>query len=163
MKNQTTKTSSKNLFRELCLLIDQSKLQVLSAVNHTLTILIWQIGEKINSHILRHQRAEYGRQIIITISQQLVDAYGKNFEEKNLRRMMQFALEFSEYEIVVTLSRQLSWSHFLALIPIKNTEAKYFYAEMSAKEGWGVRQLREQIENKTYERKNDCGFSIESL
>jgi predicted nuclease of restriction endonuclease-like (RecB) superfamily len=58
----------------------------------------------------------------------LENKYGRNFEEKNLRRMMQFVDQFTDKEIVVTVSRQLSWSHFLAIIPIKNPEAKLFYA-----------------------------------
>lgn len=153
-------TDTKLLFQELSLLIDQSKQQVVSAVNNTLTMLFWHIGEKINTHVLRHKRAEYGRQIVVTLSRQLVEEYGNSFEEKNLRRMMQFAEQFTDIEIVVTLSRQLSWSHFLTLIPIKKQEAKIFYAEMSAKERWGVRELREQIENKIFERKSMANIQL---
>ena len=87
----------------------------------------------------------------MTKSKTKINAY-RNFEEKNLRRMLQFAEQFNDLEIVVTLSRQLSWSHFLALIPIKKQEAKLFYAQKSASEGWGVRELRKQIEKKAYER-----------
>lgn len=162
-ENKQTKqiaADTKLLFQELSLLIDQSKQRVVSAVNNTLTMLFWHIGEKINTHVLRHKRAEYGKQIVVTLSRQLVDTYGKNFEEKNLRRMMQFAEQFTDIKIVVTLSRQLSWSHFLVLIPIKNREAKKFYAEMSAKERWGVRELREQIENKIFERKSMANIQL---
>ena len=162
MNKQTKQITAdtKLLFQELSLLIDQSKQQVVSAVNNALTMLFWQIGEKINTHVLRHKRAEYGKQIVATLSRQLVDTYGKNFEEKNLRRMVQFAEQFTDIEIVVTLSRQLSWSHFLILIPIKKQEAKFFYAEMSAKERWGVRELREQIENKIFERKSVANIQL---
>jgi DNA-binding SARP family transcriptional activator len=45
--------------------------------------------------------------------------YGNNYEEKNLRRMMQFAQVFDDESIVVSLIRQLSWTHFIALIPLK--------------------------------------------
>jgi predicted nuclease of restriction endonuclease-like (RecB) superfamily len=152
--------ATKLLFQELSLLIDQGKQQVISAVNNTLTVLFWHIGEKINTHILRHKRAEYGEQIVVTLSRQLVAEYGNSFEEKNLRRMMQFAEQFTDIEIVVTLSRQLSWSHFLVLIPIKKREAKIFYAEISAKERWGVRELREQIKNKIFERKSMANIQL---
>jgi hypothetical protein len=54
--------------------------------------------------------------------------YGRNFAEKNLRRMMQFSIEFSDFEIVVPLARQLTWSHFLLLIPLKSIESKMYYA-----------------------------------
>lgn len=151
---------TKLLFRELSLLIDQSKQHVVFAVNNTLTMLFWQIGEKINSHVLRHKRAEYGKQIVATLSRELVEKYGNSFEEKNLRRMMQFSEQFTDVEIVVTLSRQLSWSHFLVLLPIKNQEAKTFYAETSAKERWGVRELREQIEKKIFERKSIANIQL---
>jgi predicted nuclease of restriction endonuclease-like (RecB) superfamily len=155
MSKQTKQiiTDTNLLFQELSFIIDQSKQQVVSAVNNALTVLFWHIGKKINTHALRHKRAEYGKRIVAALSRQLVAEYGNNFEEKNLRRMMQFAEHFPDIEIVVTLSRQLSWSHFLVLIPLKNQEAKIFYAEMSAKERWGVRELRKQIENKIFERK----------
>jgi predicted nuclease of restriction endonuclease-like (RecB) superfamily len=142
------------LFNELSSLIEQSKLSVVSYVNSTLTVLFWQIGHRVNSHILRHKRAAYGEQIVVTLSRQLVKAHGSNFEEKNLRRMMQFATIFPDGEIVVTLSRQLSWSHFLALIPLKSTDARVFYAQTAARENWGVRELRKSIDNKVFERKS---------
>jgi len=66
--------------------------------------------------------------------------------------MMQFADQFRDREIVVTLSRQLSWSHFLAIIPIKNPEAKLFYANQVSDQLMSVRDLRKQIAAKTFER-----------
>ena len=65
---------------------------------------------------LQNQCADYGKQIVSTLSTQLKSNYGRNFEERNLRRMLQFAKQFSEYEIGGTLSRQLTWSHFLNVI-----------------------------------------------
>jgi hypothetical protein len=58
------------------------------------------------------------------------------FGEKNLRRMVQFAEVFQEREIVVSLMRQLSWTHFIALIPLKNDLKRDFYAEMCRMERW---------------------------
>ena len=148
------------LFQELSKLIEKSKQQLVSVVNNTVSLLFWHIGDKINAHILQHKRAEYGKQIVVTLSRQLTVAYGNSFEEKNLRRMMQFAEQFPDVKIVVTLSRQLSWSHFLVLIPIKNRDAKFFYAQICAKEMWGVRELRKQIENKVYERKSLANLQL---
>jgi len=142
------------LFNELSSLIEQSKRSVVSYVNNTLTMLFWQVGNRINSHILRHKRASYGEQIIVTLSRQLAQAHGSNFEQKNLRRMMQFATLFPDEEIVVTLSRQLSWSHFVALIPLRSADSRLFYAQAAVHENWGVRELRKNIENKAFERKS---------
>jgi predicted nuclease of restriction endonuclease-like (RecB) superfamily len=66
--------------------------------------------------------------------------------------MVQFAEAFPEEEIVVTLSRQLSWSHFSALLPLSQPFQREFYAEMCRIEGWSVRTLRERIDSMLYER-----------
>ncbi len=67
--------------------------------------------------------------------------------------MMQFADIFPGYQIVAPLARQLSWSHFTILIPIKQHEARMFYAQQSVESGWSKRELRKQIERKAFERK----------
>src|SRR5260370_35294239 len=96
--------------------------------------------------------AAYGEQIVVTPSRQLVVDYGRGYSEKNLRRMVQFAEAFPQEEIVVTLSRQLSWSHFSALLPLSQPFQREFYAEMCRIEGWSVRTLRERIDSMLYER-----------
>ena len=65
---------------------------------------------------------------------------------------MQFAEEFHEIEIVVPLVRQLTWSHLIAIIPLKKEEARLFYAQKAAESLWSKRELRKQIERKAYER-----------
>jgi hypothetical protein len=65
-------------------------------------------------------RMEYGQQIVVSLSRQLEIEYGKGYSEKNLRRAMQFQQVFPDFEIVASLMRQLSWTHFIALIPISN-------------------------------------------
>jgi len=103
------------LLNEISNLIEQSRSLVVSHVNSAMTLLFWQVGRRINEFVLVNKRAEYGKQIVVTLSRQLVKRYGKNFEERNLRRMLQFAEQFSDFSIVSTLSPQLSWSHFVTL------------------------------------------------
>lgn len=107
------------LLEELVLLVETAKSNVVSYANSSLTILFWQIGNRVNTNLLNNTRAEYGKEIVVTMSRELVLRYGKSYEEKNLRRMIQFAEKYSDFENVVTLSRHLSWSHFLTLIPVK--------------------------------------------
>ena len=151
-KNNSIVISEKSLLKELSQLIEQSQQQFVSQANSNLTILFWHIGNSINKNILQNKRADYGKQILVTLSRELTNKYGRNFEEKNLRRMLQFAEQFTNNSIVVTLSRQLSWSHFLALIPLKTIEAKLFYAQVASTQTLGVRDLRKQIETKAFER-----------
>ncbi len=110
------------------------------------------ISNRIRQDILKEKRADYGRKIVVTLSRQLTEDYGNNFNEKNLRRMIQFAEIFSDMEIVVTLSRQLSWSHFVAILPLKDGLQRNFYAEMGRIERWSVRTLRKKIDGMLYER-----------
>ena len=159
-KNNNLVNSEKALFEELSILIEQSQQQLIIHANSNLTMLFWHIGSRINKCILQNKRAGYGKQIVITLSQELTNKFGKNFEEKNLRRMLQFAEQFTESSIVVTLSRQLSWSHFLILLPLKSIEAKLFYAQIVLAQSLGVRDLRKQIESKAFERTSIANLQV---
>jgi len=140
------------LLIEIRTLIEEARRQTAVAVNIGLTLLYWRIGRRIHREVLGSERAAYGGQIVVTLSRQLVVEYGRGYSEKNLRRMVQFAEAFPEEEIVVTLSRQLSWSHFSALLPLSQPFQREFYAEMCRIEGWSVRTLRERIDSMLYER-----------
>jgi len=94
------------LLTELSQLIEQSRQQVVSQANSTLTMLFWHIGNRINKEILQNKRADYGKQIVATLSTQLKNRYGRNFDLGNLRRMIQFAGQFPDIQIVVPLARQ---------------------------------------------------------
>lgn len=118
------------------------------------------VGKKILTHNLNHKRAEYGKQIVVTASQELVARYGRNYEEKNLWRMIQFAYKYNDFEKVVTLSRHLSWSHFLVLIPLNSTEKRDFYENLAFKKLIGVRELRNQISKKTFERTETADIQL---
>jgi len=140
------------LLDDLRVMIDQTRANLATTVNMTLTMLNWKVGKRIHEEVLLGQRAEYGKQIIVSLARQLTVDYGKSFTEKNLRRMVQFAEVFPNEEIVVSLIRQLSWTHFVALIPIKEDIKRDFYAEMCRMERWSVRTLRNKINSMLYER-----------
>lgn len=93
-----------DLLNELSQLVEQSQQQVIVQNNATLTLLFWQIGFRINETILLNKRAEYGKQIVPTLSAQLETKYGRSFTEKNLRRMLRFAEKFSDKQMVIALS-----------------------------------------------------------
>jgi predicted nuclease of restriction endonuclease-like (RecB) superfamily len=140
------------LFEDIKLLIEETKLHVSKTILTSVTAMYWNIGNRINTDILANKRAEYGKQIVATLSRQLTIEYGNNYEVKNLRRMMQFAQVFNDTEIVATMWRQLSWSHFKVLIPLKNELARDFYAQMCCIEDWNVRTLQAKINSMLFER-----------
>ncbi len=67
------------LFSDISRLIDESRRQIAASINTELTILYWKIGNRINSEILENTRAEYGRQIVVTVSRQLQNEFGSAF------------------------------------------------------------------------------------
>ena len=87
-----------------------------------------------------------------TVSAKLMVEHGSSFSEKNLRRMIQFSEVFPDEQILVSLIRHLSWTHFIALIPLKDQLQRDFYAEMCRMERWSVRTLRKKIGSMLFER-----------
>lgn len=140
------------LIVDLTRMIDDARSAVAVVVNASLTFLYWQVGLRINTEILKGDRAEYGKQILATVSQQLVEHYGKGFSYSALTRMVKFSEVFPEKEIVATLSQTLSWSHFRELLSLNKSLQREFYAEMCRIECWNVRTLRNKINGMLYER-----------
>lgn len=137
---------------EIRQMIEAAREQVAQVVNAGLTGLYWQIGTRIRQDVLKNSRAEYGAEIVATLGRQLEAEFGRGFGEKNLRRMVQFAESFPDAEIVATLRRQLGWSHFKEIIPLKDDLKRDFYAEMCRAERWSTRLLRQKIDGMLYER-----------
>ena len=140
------------LLADLRELIQQAREGVARAVNSELTTLYWHVGQRIRQDILKEKRAEYGGQIVAILGRQLESEFGRGFGEKILRRMIQFAEAFPDREIVVSLKRQLTWTHFVALIPLDSPMQRDFYAEMCRLERWSARTLRQKIGGMLYER-----------
>lgn len=140
------------LLGDIRALIEAARQRAASAVNSELTMLYWRIGQRIHTQVLEGRRADYGEEVVLTLAAQLVKEYGSSFAVKNLRRMVQFAVTFPDEQIVVSLIRQLSWTHFIALIPLKDPLQRDYYAQMAGAERWSVRTLRERINSMLYER-----------
>ena len=134
------------------MLIATAKERVAVSVNAELTMLYWKVGNRINKEVLGEKRAEYGQRVVAELAVQLMAEHGEIWNEKHLRRVMQFASAFPNEEIVVSLVRQLSWTHFIALIPITDALKREFYIEMCKAEHWSVRALRGRIASMMYER-----------
>ena len=149
------------LLTDLRQIIQSGKSQAVAAVNSALTLTYWHVGKRINEEVLQGERAAYGEQVIASVAQGLVEQFGQGFEAKNLRRMMKFAEIFQDPAIVAPLVRQLSWSHFLILLPLKTQEARLFYARQSIEHLWSKRELIRQIERKAFERAEIADSKLE--
>ncbi len=140
------------LINKISTLIKDSKQKVATSINTEISLLYWNIGNHINKEILNNQRAEYGKQIIASLSEYLTLNFGKGWSEKQLRQCMQFATTFESSEIVYTLCRQLSWSHIRLVMYMDNDIKRSFYIQMCIHEKWSVRTFGERIKSLLYER-----------
>ena len=141
-----------SLLRDVRNLIAGARERTAAAVNAALVLLYWSIGDRIRRDILKEKRAEYGKEILGALSRQLAADYGKGYTYDNLTRMVKLAEVFPDRQIVGALSQQLSWTHFVLIMPLKEQLKRDFYAEMCRVERWSVRTLRAKIDGILFER-----------
>ena len=152
MPKQEFSTPANPLFSEIKTLIEQGRQQVAVAVNSAMSMLYWQIGKRINEEILQNKRAEYGKEIVVSLAQQLELEYGKGWGEKQLRHCLRIAETITDEKILYAVSRELSWTHLRSIIYIDDPLKRMFYIEMVKLEKWSTRILQERINSMLYER-----------
>ena len=137
------------VINEVISIIEESKKKVVSYVNTTLLFMYWNIGKLIAEYQGNNERAKYGDRLIERLAIELTREYGSGFTKSNLKRMRQFYLCF---EKGATLSHQLSWSHYVSIITIKNPLARDYYINEVVTRQLSVRELERLIKTNTYER-----------
>jgi predicted nuclease of restriction endonuclease-like (RecB) superfamily len=152
MLNIEPKKNISTLYNNIKTIINTSKKEAITQLNNTMVLSYWDIGEELKREILKDERATYGQEVIQKISNRLTLEYGKGYSKASLLRMIQVYNYFSDKQIVATLSRQLSWSHFIEFIKVKDELKREFYIVMCAKERWNVRTLRERVNSMLFER-----------
>ena len=140
------------LFDNIKNLINQTKESVTIQINTSLTLLYWNIGKSINNNILQNRRADYGKEIIYSLSGQLTKEYGRGYTKRNLENMIKFNKQFNDIQIVHSLSAKLSWTHFKTIIYIDDSLKRDFYIEMVKLDNWSTRTLNNRIDSMLYER-----------
>ena len=148
----TTPEPVTGLFGEIKALITSARQRAAVAVNAELTLLYWQVGERINTEVLKGERADYGKQVVANLSKQLTAAIGKGWGVKQLLHCCRFAETFPALEKLSALRRELSWTHLKSLIYIDDELKREFYTLMAAREGWSTRTLQGRIGAQLYER-----------
>ena len=139
-----------DLIESISSLVSEARVQVQQQVNARMVQTYWQIGQLIVEHEQQGAvRAEYGKQQLQQLAQALQRRVGKGFDERNLRNMRAFYLAYPIWNAVRT---ELSWTHYRALIRIENTDARHWYQQEAAEQGWSSRALERQISTLYYER-----------
>lgn len=136
---------NKGLFDNISVLIEQARKKVAATINQEMVILYWNIGKTIKKEIIKSDRAEYGKQIVNSLSSQLVAKYGKSFSARNLWFMIQF---YEIYPILHALRgefKELNWTHIRTLLPIKDDLKRQFYSTLCQKERWSTHTLQKKF------------------
>ena len=139
------------LVSEIKQLIIEGKQGIAQAINAGLTATYWHIGKRISID-LQDKRANYGEQIVATLSRQLSAEYGNGWSVKQLQHCLHFVEIFPNLQIVSTLWRQLNWSHFKIIMYRNNDLERDFYIQMCRIERWSVRTLQQKIDSMLFER-----------
>jgi len=147
-----TKTSSGQVFDKIAGLIEKARQKIATTINEEMVILYWNIGKTIKKEIIKSDRAEYGKQILHSLSRELTQRYGKGFAEQSLWHMVKF---YETYPILSAMQRELqglSWTHIKSIIYLNDDLKRKFYATLCKKEHWSTRTLDERIKTMLYER-----------
>lgn len=151
MANTQLNKTTEQLFTSIVALVQKTRNNVAVFVNAEMTFLYWSIGKQISTQLKQDNTSTYGKQILVTLSQQLTKELGKGFSYSALTRMVKIAECFKQKNIA-TLSQQLSWSHFIELANVKENTKRQFYTQLAIENKWSIRVLRKQIDDMLFER-----------
>ncbi len=141
-----------NNFEEVLTAIKQAKQQVFKQVNSSLIVLYWNVGQYISEKV---QHSDWGKSVVMELANYIKgkEPNIKGFSSQNLWRMKQFYETYKDNENLSTLSREIPWSHNMAILSsAKSDEEKEFYMRLVAKERWSFRELERQIDSSYFER-----------
>jgi len=145
--------SYSKLVAEIRQILDQARNSTYSEISKIMTNTYWAIGKRI---VLFEQngslRAEYGIQLLETISKTLTKEYGKGYSVRSMRNYRQFYLVFPDFQIRQSRLPNLNWTHYLRIMRIENQNSRIWYVNEAASNNWSVRTLDRNISTLYYER-----------
>lgn len=136
---------------EMKQIVLQARQKAYSAINAAMVEAYWQLGKRIvEEEQAGKERADYGKQLLKTLSEALTKEFGKGFSTGSLYYYRQFYLTFPE--IFATPWRILTWSHYKRIMQVTNPEARLWYLKEAAEQMWSYRTLNRNIGSQYYER-----------
>lgn len=152
LQNIDTLKESLQLYTDVCRIIDDTRHRIAVYVNSEVCHTNWRIGKRIKEDVLFNKRAEYGKQIVKSLSIKLTKKYGKGWSLQTLQHCIRAAYTFTEEEIVYAVRMQFSWTQLRSVMFISDPLARQFYMQMCQYERWSTRTLEEKIDSQLYER-----------
>lgn len=123
------------------------------AASEAMVLTYWQVGRRIVEQEQEGKdRAEYGKALMETLSEELTREFGKSYSKRNLQYFRKFYLAFPDREIVNACVHNLNWTHFRSLLRVADENARIWYMNEAANEGWSARTLDRNISTQYYYR-----------
>lgn len=143
---------SNDLYNKIACLLEEARRKVASAVNIAMVYTYFEIGRIIvEDEQNGNSRAEYGKEVLKSLSERLNRKFGKGFSVENLDRMRFFYKTYANSSTLLT-NFTLSWSHYLFLMRIDNKAERDFYEKEAENSNWSLRELKRQFDSSLYER-----------
>lgn len=152
-KNNITSRNTGSLLSDVRSIVEQGLQTAYMGVNTVMVSTYWQVGRRIVEEEQHgEKRAEYGKQIITLLADNLSKTYSKGFTARDLRSYRQFYLSFTDLEIWHSRVPNLSWTHFRTMLRVTDDDARYWYMHEASREMWSVRTLDRNIASQYYYR-----------
>lgn len=144
--------NTENLYNRISNLLKISREKTIRAINTTMVTTYFEIGRFIVEEEQNGKdRATYGKEILKNLSIKLTKEFGKGFSKTNLKQMKSFYLIYKNGQ-TVSDQFKLSWSHYLILMRMENSNARQFYEIEAINNNWSMRELKRQVNSALYER-----------
>ncbi len=150
---------TESLFVQVRQIVLLARKRSYSAVNAAMVQAYWHIGRHIVEFEQAGQaRAGYGQRVLPELSKRLTQEFGAGFSQVNLKYFRQFYQCFPightacDESAAAPKLPPLTWSHFRMLLRVNNPDARAWYANEAATQGWSVRALDRQISTLYYQR-----------
>lgn len=135
-------------------IIESARHFAYKAVNTALVQRNWLLGKRIaEEHVDEDGHAEYGKQIIQTLSDRLTNEYGKGFDFSSIYKYLRF---YRAFPILDSLSpkscNMLTWTHYRTLLQVSDPVAREWYLNEATEQTWSVRTLQRNISSQYYQR-----------
>lgn len=142
---------SGDFIHEIKQIVVQARQKAYTAINSAMVEAYWLMGKRIVEQEQQGKdRADYGSQLLKSLSKELTAEFGKGFSVNSLYYFRQFYLAFSEK--LPTAWGILTWSHYKRLLSVSNADARAWYLKEAAKQMWSYRTLDRNIGSQYYER-----------
>lgn len=171
MNKKLSVTTDQDLLTRIRDIWEASRTQAVRTVNSTHICANWLIGKQIvEAEQDGEARAEYGKALLKSLSQQLTNEYGRGFSVSSLKYMRSFFLGYPDLlgkshalrDLSLPMKNDdwqpgklhtaLSWTHYRTLLKVNREEARQFYELEAINNGWSARQLERQINTLLFDR-----------